>query len=118
MTLNDLADQIAASDPNLTKAQAKSLVEGVFAKIREAALKGEEASLPGFGKFKVQDKPARTARNPRTGESLPVPARASWRFSRPRRSRTRSAGRTGRELQPNLAGSSATAYTGFAGSAR
>jgi DNA-binding protein HU-beta len=80
MTLNDLVDEIAASELDLTKAQAKSLIEGVFAKIREAALKGEEVSLPGFGKFKVQDKPARTARNPRTGETIAVAATRKLAF--------------------------------------
>ena len=80
MTLNDLVDEITASELDLTKAQAKSLVEGVFAKIREAALKGEEVSLPGFGKFKVQDKPARTARNPRTGETIAVAATRKLAF--------------------------------------
>ena len=80
MTLNDLVDQIAVAEPNLTKAQAKAIVDGIFAKIREAALKGEEVSLPGFGKFKVQDKPARTARNPRTGESIAVPATRKLAF--------------------------------------
>jgi DNA-binding protein HU-beta len=80
VTLNDLVDQIAASEPSLTKVQAKALVDGVFAKIRDAALKGEEVSLPGFGKFKVQDKPARTARNPRTGESIAVAATRKLSF--------------------------------------
>jgi DNA-binding protein HU-beta len=80
MTLNDLVDQISAAEPHLTKAQAKALVEDVFAKIRDAALKGEDVSLPGFGKFKVQNKPARTARNPRTGESIPVPATRKLAF--------------------------------------
>jgi DNA-binding protein HU-beta len=80
VTLNDLVDQIAAAEPSLSKAQAKTLVDGVFAKIREAALKGEEISLPGFGKFKVQDKPARTARNPRTGETVAVAATRKLAF--------------------------------------
>ena len=74
MTLNDLIDHVAAANAGLSKIQAKALVDGVFAQIREAALRGEEVSLPGFGKFKVQDKPARTARNPRTGEAMQVAA--------------------------------------------
>ncbi len=80
MTLNDLIDHVAASNGGLGKAQAKALVDSVFAQIREAALRGEEVSLPGFGKFKVQDKPARTARNPRTGEALQVAATRKLSF--------------------------------------
>ena len=80
MTLNDLVDQIAAAEPSLTKAQAKSLLENVFTHIRDAAVQGEDVSLPGFGKFKVQDKPARTARNPRTGETVAVAATRKLTF--------------------------------------
>jgi DNA-binding protein HU-beta len=74
LTLNELIDAVAASQANLTKAQAKTLVDGVLGAIRDAAVKGEEVSLAGFGKFKVQNKPERTARNPRTGESMTVAA--------------------------------------------
>jgi DNA-binding protein HU-beta len=37
-------------------------------------VRGEEVSLPGFGKFKVQAKPARTGRNPSTGEVIEIAA--------------------------------------------
>jgi DNA-binding protein HU-beta len=80
MTLNDLVDHIAAAQPGLTKAQARAILDGVFGAIREAAIKGEEVTLPGFGKFKVQHKPARTARNPRTGESVAVAAARKLAF--------------------------------------
>jgi DNA-binding protein HU-beta len=80
VTLNDLIDQVAAANPSLTKAQAKGLVDGVFAAIRDASVRGEEVSLPGFGKFKVQDKAARTARNPRTGEAMEVAASRKLAF--------------------------------------
>jgi len=73
LNLTDLVD-VVSSESDLTKAQAKTLVDGLFGAIRDAAVKGEEISLPGFGKFKVQNKPARVARNPRTGESINVAA--------------------------------------------
>jgi DNA-binding protein HU-beta len=68
-----LADQIAAQG-GITKAQAKTLVDAFLDAIRDAAAKGEEVSLPGFGKFKVQAKPARTGRNPSTGEAIQIAA--------------------------------------------
>jgi len=74
MNAAELAERVADADPKLTKAQAKDLVETVFEGIRASALKGEEVSLPGFGKFKVQDKPARVGRNPRTKEAVQIPA--------------------------------------------
>ena len=74
MTISELIDQVAASDAKLTKAQAKSIVDAVFAAIAGAAKKGEEVSIPGFGKFKVQAKPARTGRNPSTGATIEIAA--------------------------------------------
>ncbi|KRB52456.1 HU family DNA-binding protein [Phenylobacterium sp. Root700] len=74
MNTNDLAELIAASDEKISKAQAKTLVDGVFKAITEAAARGEEISIPGFGKFKVQDKPARTGRNPSTGAAIEIAA--------------------------------------------
>ena len=69
----DLADRIAAAH-GLTKTAAKAAVEDVLKGIADAAVKGEEVSLNGFGKFKVQAKPARTGRNPRTGEAVKIAA--------------------------------------------
>ena len=74
MNISELVDQVAATDSKLTKAQAKSVVESVFNAIRDAAVKGDEVSVPGFGKFKVQDKPARTGRNPSTGATIQIAA--------------------------------------------
>ena len=74
MTISELIDHVAASDSKLTKAQAKSIVEAVFASIGAAAKKGDEVSVPGFGKFKVQSKPARTGRNPSTGATIQIAA--------------------------------------------
>jgi DNA-binding protein HU-beta len=80
MNINDLAQSVSEQDEALTKTQAKALVEAVFAAVRDAALKGEEISVPGFGKFKVQDKPARTGRNPRTGETVQIAATRKLAF--------------------------------------
>ncbi len=74
MNSAELIDHIASQDDKLTKAQAKTLVDGVFGAIRDAAARGEEISLPGFGKFKVQSKPARTGRNPSTGAAIQIAA--------------------------------------------
>lgn len=74
MNISELVDQVAAADSKLTKAQAKAVVDAVFGAIRDAAVKGEEVSVPGFGKFKVQDKPARTGRNPSTGAAIQIAA--------------------------------------------
>ncbi len=73
MNIADLADQVAAAN-DLTKAQARAIVGSVFDAITAAAIKGDEVSLPGFGKFKVADRPAREGRNPATGATIQIAA--------------------------------------------
>jgi DNA-binding protein HU-beta len=77
---SELIDHVAIAaslDPNT----AKKAVEAVFAGIVEAAKKGEEVSLPSFGKFKVKDSAARQGRNPATGETIEIAASRKLGFS-------------------------------------
>jgi DNA-binding protein HU-beta len=73
MNTAELAEAVAAKE-SLTKADARKLVDAVFAAITEAAAKGEEVSLSAFGKFKVKDSPAREGRNPATGAPMQIAA--------------------------------------------
>ncbi|MDD2935123.1 MAG: HU family DNA-binding protein [Candidatus Pacebacteria bacterium] len=57
-----------------TKADAERAVETVFDSIAGSLKKGEDVSVAGFGIFSAKMRAARTARNPRTGESIQVPA--------------------------------------------
>lgn len=50
-TTTEIADKIA-TEQNLTKAQAKAMVENVFKQITDAARSGAETSIPGFGKVR------------------------------------------------------------------
>ena len=58
----------------MSKAAAKDAVDGVFEAIGEALANGEEALILGFGTFGTRNRPARTARNLRTGESVSITA--------------------------------------------
>ncbi len=78
MNTADIADHLAAAH-GMTKADAKKVVDGVFAAVTNAAAKGEEVSIPGFGKFKVKSSPAREGRNPSTG--LPIKIAASRKLA-------------------------------------
>lgn len=73
MNNSDLVEKIAASH-DVSKSDAKGLVDAVFAAIADAAAAGEEISLNGFGKFKVRDSAAREGRNPSTGETIQIAA--------------------------------------------
>ncbi|ANH09251.1 HU family DNA-binding protein [Allorhizobium sp. NPDC080224] len=79
-TTNEIADKIA-SEQNLTKAQAKAIVESVFSQIAEAAKSGAETSIPSFGKFKIKDTPEREGRNPATGATIKIAASKKLTFT-------------------------------------
>lgn len=51
---------------------ATAAVEGVLDEITRALVKGDRVVLTGFGTFEKRARPARTARNPRTGETVKV----------------------------------------------
>lgn len=57
-----------------TKTEAEKAVDTVFESITNAMKDGDQVSIAQFGIFEAKMREARTARNPRTGESVPVPA--------------------------------------------
>ena len=79
-TTAEIADKIA-TEQNLTKAQAKTIVDSVFKQIAEAAKTGAETNVAGFGKFKIKDMPEREARNPSTGATIKVAASKKLTFT-------------------------------------
>jgi DNA-binding protein HU-beta len=73
MKTSELIDQVAATT-GIAKSAAKDAVEAMLAGIVAAAKQGEEVTLPGFGKFKVKESPARQGRNPATGATIAIAA--------------------------------------------
>ena len=57
-----------------TKVQAEQVLDKVLETIVSTLKKGDEVSIAGLGIFSVKMRAARTARNPRTGEMVQVPA--------------------------------------------
>lgn len=80
MNNGELAEKIA-SDQGVTKADARKLVDGVFAAIADAAAGGDEISINGFGKFKVKASPEREGRNPATGQAMTIKASKKLGFA-------------------------------------
>ena len=75
LTKAKLITQVHASNPKLTRTQARESVE-TFLKIMKASLEdGDDVLLSGFGRFNVKAKSARKGRNPQTGETLMLKAR-------------------------------------------
>ena len=71
MKKSDLIERVAG-EAGMTKQAAGSAADGVFAAIADALARGEDVTVVGFGKFSTNSRPARTGRNPRTGEAVAV----------------------------------------------
>lgn len=73
MNRQELVDRIATAE-KLPKAQAARILEVVLSSVKETLVKGDKLTLVGFGTFKIQDRPARTGRNPSSGAEIKIPA--------------------------------------------
>ena len=71
MNKADLVSHVAAAE-DLSKAAAGDAVEAVLSGVSGALASGDSVSIVGFGTFSVAERAARTARNPRTGETIEV----------------------------------------------
>jgi DNA-binding protein HU-beta len=80
MTKSDFVDRVA-SESGLSKKDAGAAVDAVISTIEGALKGGEEVSFTGFGKFHVANRGAREGRNPRTGDTMTIPASKVPRFT-------------------------------------
>ena len=78
MNKGDLVNQVAKVTS--TKKEAQAAVDCVFSTITKALKKKDTVSLVGFGTFKVDNRKARTGRNPRTGEEIKIQAKKVPKF--------------------------------------
>ena len=69
----ELAAAMAESH-DLTKARAKAMVDALRDDIVQNLLAGKRVNLFGLGTFEVRDTKAKVGRNPKTGESIQIPA--------------------------------------------
>ena len=74
MTKADLVDEIAQIT-GLTKKDVAQTVDEFLDGVCRALVEGKHIEIRGFGTFKVKQRKPRIARNPRTGEQVPVPER-------------------------------------------
>jgi integration host factor subunit beta len=76
MTRSELIAELAAANPHLRGQDVELIVGTVFSEISAALTRGERVELRGFGAFTAKRRDARTGRNPRTGEAVPVDEKA------------------------------------------
>ena len=63
-----------AEKTGLTKKDAERVVSTTFETVTAALAKGDKVSVSGFGNFEVKAREARVGRNPRTKETIQIPA--------------------------------------------
>ncbi len=63
-----------AAKADISQKEAGIVVAAVLDEIKDALKKGDKVQLVGFGSFEVRAKAARTGKNPRTGETINIPA--------------------------------------------
>jgi len=72
MIKSELVQRIAQANPHLYQRHVELIVNTILDEITQALARGDRVELRGFGAFSVKDRPARTGRNPRTGEKVSV----------------------------------------------
>jgi len=73
----------------LSEIEGRELVNLLIEEVMAALSVGEQVKLSGFGNFELRDKNERPGRNPKTGESIPIPARRVVTFSAGNKLKTR-----------------------------
>lgn len=74
MTKADLVDQVVALG-DLTRRDGEVIVETLFDSIISALKGSDKVEVRGFGSFRTRQRKPRIGRNPKTGESVSVPAK-------------------------------------------
>lgn len=75
MIKSELIQKLADENPHLFQRDVERIVSSVFDEVTNALARGDRVELRGFGAFSVKHRDARIGRNPRTGESVEVPAK-------------------------------------------
>lgn len=79
MTKADLVAKIAEK-ANLTKANAERSLNAFLETVEATLVNEKKLTLTGFGTFVVEQRSARTGRNPRTGQEIQIPAAKVVKF--------------------------------------
>ena len=75
MIRSELVQQLADKNSDLTYGEVERIVDIFFSQITEQLANGGRVELRGFGAFSTRPRDARTGRNPRTGETVPIEAK-------------------------------------------
>ncbi len=80
MNKGELVDKVAEKS-GVTKKQADLVISAAIDAIMETVSQGDKVTLVGFGSFERRDRKEREGRNPKTGETMVIPATKVPAFS-------------------------------------
>ena len=80
MNKSDVIQDVAGVS-GVSKSDVEKVIDAFFDTVRSAASSGDRVAWPSFGSFSVTQRQARTGRNPRTGEPVPIAASKALKFS-------------------------------------
>jgi DNA-binding protein HU-beta len=80
MNKGELVDAVAAK-ANTSKKDADQVLTALIEVIQETVASGDKVTLVGFGTFEARQRAAREGRNPKTGETMMIPATTVPAFS-------------------------------------
>jgi DNA-binding protein HU-beta len=69
-----------AEKAGLSKIDAKKAIEAFIDTVTEGLAAGDRIAIVGFGTFSVADKAARKGINPKTQQTIEIPARKTAKF--------------------------------------
>lgn len=75
MIRSELLQTLHDENPELRAEEVEQVVDIFFEEISQRLAEGGRVELRGFGAFSTREREARQGRNPRTGESVSVPAK-------------------------------------------
>jgi integration host factor subunit beta len=80
MIRSELIARIAERKPHLYAKEVEDVVATILDTMSAALTRGDRVELRGFGSFTTQETEARTGRNPKSGQTVEVPARTKVEF--------------------------------------
>lgn len=89
MTKSELISRLAGHYPQLTLKDAEVAVKTILEAMFTSLVQGRRIEIRGFGSFEINHRPARTGRNPKSGEKVPVPEKFVPHFKAGRELRER-----------------------------
>ncbi len=80
MNKSDVIENVTGAS-NVSKSDVEKVIDAFFDTVRTAIGSGDRVAWPSFGSFSATQRQARTGRNPRTGEPVPIAASTAVKFS-------------------------------------